>query len=81
MGELEYNSPPFEVEVSLSGETKQISVQPEETSDGDTYYSCSIDGHRSTQVRSGDDGKWEQLWGNLPEEQLQSIGEAIKARL
>lgn len=81
MGELETNNPPFEVEVSLNGNTQTVSVKPEETSDGDTYYSCTLAEHEVTQIRSDEKDQWEQLWGKLPQQQVDAIGKAIKARL
>lgn len=81
MGELELNNPPFEVEVNFNGETQLISIKPEETSDGETYYSCSVGGQQNTQIRSDEKGQWEQLWGKLSQPQVNAIGKAIMARL
>jgi len=80
MAELEEHNPGFDITVHLDGENKTITIQPDETSDGIEFYICSLDNHQITQIRF-DDGKWDQLWGELDQEDIDTIGLAVQQKL
>ncbi len=80
MADLELHNPGFDIEVSLDGSGKTIRVQPDETSDGVEYYICSSGDQQITQIRMDEDGNWEQLWGDLSQEDVNAIGGVIKNR-
>lgn len=77
MADLELNNPEFEITINLSEEQQAILVQPAETSDGVEYYKCSIGAKEITQIRQEDDGSWEQLWGELEQQDIDKIGLVI----
>ena len=77
MAELELNNRQFEIEATLNGANKQISVKPDETSDGVAYYNCLLDGEQLTQIRLDEENKWEQIWGDLNQNEVDAIGAAI----
>ena len=81
MAELETNIPEFKVQVNLDGTVETILINPKETSDGIQYYSCIRNGKETTQIRTNEEGVWEQLWGQLPQKDIDAIGEAIKAHV
>lgn len=74
MADLETNSPSFDIEVQ--GE-KLIRVQPDETSDGVPIYKCFSGNKMITEIRQGNEGEWEQLWGELTQEDINRIATAI----
>jgi hypothetical protein len=78
MADLELHNPEFEIVINLDGQSKTISVKPDETSDGVEYYICKSGDDELTQIRLDEDQKWEQLWGELGEEEVKAIGEAIE---
>lgn len=78
MADLELHNPGFDITVDLDGGSKTISVQPDETSDGVEYFICKEGDQQITQVRLDEDGNWEQLWGDLQQEEIDAIGEVIK---
>lgn len=78
MAEFALNNPEFEIIVMLSGEEKTLKVHPAETSDGVAYYKCSSGTDEITQIRKEAEGKWEQLWGQLDQRQVDTIGIAIE---
>ncbi|WP_158796631.1 hypothetical protein [Pedobacter sp. L105] len=77
MADLEENNPGFDISVQLDGENKNITVQPDETSDGVEYFICKVGDDQITQVRF-DNGKWDQLWGELSQEEVDAIGHEIE---
>lgn len=77
MGQSEVHQEDFEINIILNGSTKAIKVKPEETTDGAEYFKCSQANKNITQVRQEKDGTWEQIWGDLDNEMVQSIGKAI----
>jgi len=77
MADLEVSNPEFEITVNIDGEEKQITVKPDETSDGVEFYKCSIAAESFTQIRQGDEGEWEQLWGDLDQQTVDAIGSVI----
>lgn len=77
MADLEEHNPGFDITVQLDGESKKITVQPDETSDGVEYFICKLGNDQLTQIRL-DDGKWDQLWGELSQEEVDAIGQGIQ---
>ncbi|TKC06140.1 hypothetical protein [Pedobacter frigoris] len=55
-----------------------IAVQQAETTDGQPYYICEVDG-KEVQLRH--EGKWEQIWGDLNAEQIDELGSVINKHL
>lgn len=80
MADIELNNPEFDIVVNLGGTSKTVKVKPAETSDGVPYYSCYAGDAQITQVRLDEDGNWEQLWGELPQEDIEAIGELIRQK-
>lgn len=80
MADLELHNPGFDIEANLDGGSKTIRVQPDETSDGVEYFICSTGDQQITQIRLDEDGNWEQLWGDLSQEDIDAIGERIKEK-
>jgi len=78
MADLELHNPEFEVTANIDGADKTISVKPDETSDGVEYFICSEAGQKITQIRLDEDNQWEQMWGELSQDAVDAIGEAIK---
>jgi len=81
MADLELHNPEFDITVNISGEQKTITVQPDETSDGVEYYKCKSGGSEITQLRLDEDNNWEQLWGEISDEEVAAIGEAITQKI
>lgn len=77
MADLGTRNPDFKIEVSLNGQQRQLHVKPDETSDGIEYFIVFDDENELTQIRLESEGKWEQLWGELSEQDVNTIGEAI----
>ena len=77
MAELELNNQQFEIEANLNGANKRLSIKPDETSDGVAYYNCSLDGSQLSQIRLDEESKWEQIWGDLEQSEVDAIGAAI----
>ncbi|MCX2480048.1 hypothetical protein OQY15_13190 [Pedobacter sp. MC2016-15] len=80
MADLELHNPEFDIVISLGGQSKTITVKPDETSDGVEYYKCKSGDEEITQIRQDEDHKWEQLWGDLSDEEVAAIGEAIEQK-
>lgn len=71
----------FDISVNIDSngnKTFELQVQPEETTDGVPYFVCKTNGVEISQLRKNEDNEWEQLWGDLNEETVQSIGKAIE---
>jgi hypothetical protein len=77
MADLGKSNPEFDIEVSVNGAQKTLHIKPKETSDSVEYFICFDGESELTQIRLETEGKWEQLWGELSEEDVASIGEAI----
>jgi hypothetical protein len=77
MADLGTSNPDFKIEVSLNGQQRNLHVKPDETSDSIEYFVVFDDENELTQIRLESEGKWEQLWGELSEEDVNTIGEAI----
>lgn len=80
MADLELHNPEFEIVINLDGQSKTITVKPDETSDGVEYFICKSGDEEITQIRRDEDQKWEQLWGNLSDEDVATVGEAIEQK-
>lgn len=78
MGDLELHNPEFDIIVNLGGENTKISVNPAETSDGVEYFNCLVGGKQITQIRLDENQKWEQIWGELNDDEVNVIGENIE---
>lgn len=70
----------FSVQAKIQGELKNLQIITSETSDGITFYICRVDNNEITQVRK-DDQNWKQIWGDLPDEDIKSIGAAIEGAI
>lgn len=77
MADLGTNNPEFKIGVLLNGQERNLHVKPDETSDGIEYFVVFDDENELTQIRLEAEGKWEQMWGELSEEDVNTIGEAI----
>ncbi|MET1054316.1 MAG: hypothetical protein ABWY16_03325 [Pedobacter sp.] len=80
MADLELHNPEFDIVINLDGQSKTITVKPDETSDGVEYFICKSGDEQLTQIRLDEDQKWEQLWGELSDEDVAAIGEAIEQK-
>lgn len=78
MADLELHNPEFEITAAINGANQTIQVQPDETSDGVEYFICKLEGQQLTQIRKDEDSKWEQMWGELSQEDVDSIGYKIE---
>lgn len=67
----------FYIIAKIEGEEKHIKVIELETTDGVPYYSCFIGEKELSQIRKETYGRWEQLWGDLPIETVQVMGDKI----
>jgi hypothetical protein len=77
MTDLEKHNPEFTIEVSLNGQQERIVVKPQETSDGVEYFLCFKGDEQVTQVRKDNGDKWEQMWGDLEDDEVNAIGKEI----
>ncbi|KEQ30799.1 hypothetical protein [Pedobacter antarcticus] len=77
MADLETNNPTFEIAVKLQQNEKLIKVQQDETSDGVPVFKCYSDGKMLTEIRQDHEGTWDQLWGELEQEDINRVGESI----
>lgn len=77
MGQSETHQEEFELNIILDGSKQTISIKPEETTDGAEYFKCRHADKNITQIRQEKDGSWEQIWGELDNVSIQSIGKAI----
>jgi hypothetical protein len=71
----------FYIIAEIDHQKKHIKVVELETSDGVPYYSCLIGENEISQVRNETYGNWEQLWGNLPKEIVEYIGNEIDKQI
>lgn len=77
MAESELNSQEFEISVKINGTEQQLTVNPDETTDGVEFFNCVLNGQKITQLRADDHHKWDQIWGELDQQTVNEIGEAI----
>ncbi|SDC00846.1 hypothetical protein [Niabella drilacis] len=73
---METGNKQFSIEATIDGKRTQIQVTPAETTDGVTFYKCSVGSGEITQIRN-DEGFWKQIWGDLSDEEVKSIGAVI----
>jgi len=67
------------IEKELQGLTNgPLEVNYKETTDGLPYYECNIHGQK-IQLRKDD--KWELMWGDLPQDQLEKLGAALDEKI
>lgn len=78
MADLELNNPAFEITVQLQAGNQTLRIQPDETSDGVEYFICYAGENKLTQIRLDENSSWEQLWGELSQEDINAIGQSIK---
>lgn len=71
------NGREFIVEAKVNGQMQQVFISASETTDGVTFYNCRVNGNEITQIRK-DEQVWKQIWGDISEEDVKSIGEAIE---
>lgn len=81
MKKAELHTEDFEVKTILHGSMKTIQVKPKETTDGAEFFECSLDGKNITEIRREETESWEQIWGDLDNIDVQSIGEAIASHI
>ncbi|MBO9618446.1 MAG: hypothetical protein J7539_05360 [Niabella sp.] len=72
------NNDLFTIAVTINGKSQQVEVATAETTDGVTFYKCNINAAEITELRR-DEGRWKQLWGELNNVEIESIGAAIDA--
>lgn len=77
MTDLEKTNPEFTIEVSIKGQLEHIVVKPQETSDGVEYFLCLKGDKQITQVRKDNGSRWEQMWGELDDDEVNAIGREI----
>lgn len=68
----------FIVNAPIQGTQKSITVLAHETTDGSSFYECVIDSKERVQLRLNHNRKWEKIWGNLVQQEIDLIGEAIQ---
>lgn len=75
---MEKSEDVFEIEINEGPRSKRLVVRPAHTTDGIPIYQChSQDGTFISELRMETSGEWVQLWGNLPNDSVVRIGEAI----
>ncbi|WP_304064729.1 hypothetical protein [Pedobacter glucosidilyticus] len=70
------NQEPIHLKIRLDGEETQLNAKKEETTDGISFFKIEQQGKLITQIRKIDN-KWEQLWGDLNQQQIDEIGTAL----
>ncbi|TKB98699.1 hypothetical protein [Pedobacter cryophilus] len=73
MEDLKSNA--FSLKVNINNDTKEMIVQPTETTDGVTFYFCEIEGKKISELRK--DENWQQVWGSLTSYEIKEIGSQI----
>ncbi|MEE6186082.1 hypothetical protein PIECOFPK_01179 [Mycovorax composti] len=77
---MEYgNKNDFLIDAQVNGKSQRVQVTYTETTDGIPFYICHIDGQEITQIRK-DENRWKQIWGDIAEADVKTIGEAIEAK-
>ncbi|MGC4235842.1 MAG: hypothetical protein QM594_22920 [Niabella sp.] len=67
----------FSVQARVNGQMQEVFVLTSETTDGVTFYNCRVNENEITQIRK-DEQVWKQIWGNISQEDVNAIGEAIE---
>jgi len=66
-------------ELSIAGHfgDRPLTIDPDETTDSVPMYYCYLDGAAISQLRHDPVEGWVQIWGNLQDDAVQHVGEAI----
>ncbi|MEC3881669.1 hypothetical protein [Parapedobacter sp. 10938] len=68
----------FEIEITEGSLSKRLVIRPAHTTDGIPVYQCHLqDGSSVCELRRETSGEWVQLWGNLSDDSVNRIGDAI----
>lgn len=67
----------FEITVDIAKKQRKLNIIPQETTDGAPYYICREHEQHLSEIRKESNGNWVQLWGDLEEQNIQAIGQAI----
>ncbi|MEH6306668.1 hypothetical protein RYH73_13515 [Olivibacter sp. CPCC 100613] len=70
----------FNIKAHIQGAEKTLRVDQQETSDGAPYYSCFDKDQQLAEIRKEESNEWVQLWGELDQASLISIGKAIEQK-
>lgn len=70
----------FTVPFQQGGSQQTVDVHIDASTDDVDTYVCHLNGERITQIRK-DSGQWKQLWGELNEQEIKQLGEAIDGEL
>ena len=68
----------FNVKISNNNQNETVEITRKETSDGQPYYACDIDG---SEVQLRKDEVWEVIWGEMSAEQAELIGAEIEKHI
>ena len=68
----------FTLEINNNNKTESVEVTRKETSDGQPYYACDING---SEVQLRKDELWEVIWGEMSTEQAEIIGAQIEKHI
>ena len=68
----------FSVDISNNSQTETVQITRKETSDGQPYYACDING---SEVQLRKDEIWEVIWGEMDAEQAEMIGAQIEKHI
>jgi hypothetical protein len=68
----------FTIEVTIKGSSRQVRVNPAESTDGVEFYKCQWGEKEIAELRK-DVGEWRQIWGDLNEEEVKNMGAVIDA--
>ncbi len=71
---METSGENFEVNLGMG---TNLLVRPEQTTDGVPVYHCYTDDTVISQLRQEPSGEWIQVWGELPRDIVQQLGERI----
>ncbi|MGK6351472.1 hypothetical protein [Parapedobacter sp. DT-150] len=78
---MEKSGEVFEISIDGYFMEKPLLIQPEQTTDGVPIYHCYLEGTSVSQLRREPSGDWTQLWGDLPRDTVQRLGDAIANRM
>lgn len=79
---MEKSEDAFEIEVTDDKLVEQLVIRPQHTTDGIPIYHCHLqDGTSIGELRQEPSGEWLQVWGDLPDNTVERIGEAIAQRM
>lgn len=81
---MEKSEETFEITLTEGQESKRLVIRPEDTTDGVPVYHCyrsEATGSAIGQLRQEPTGEWVQIWGDLPQDSVKQIGNAITRAL